>query len=69
MKKKSNPKFLKELRQLNEEHNLGQKMNEKEKEKISKIIKQTNPNEIKNTIFVETKITLWERIKKSLGIN
>jgi hypothetical protein len=69
MKKKSKLKYLKELSQLNEEFVLTQKMNEKEKKEFSKFIKQTNPNEIKNTIFVETKITLWDRIKKSLGIS
>jgi hypothetical protein len=42
--------------------------NENLKKKFSSEIKLYKPSEIKNTIFEERKITLWERIKKTLGM-
>jgi hypothetical protein len=39
------------------------------KESFINQIKQTSPNEIKNTPIVEKTYTIWERIKKVLRIH
>ena len=39
------------------------------KKKISKEIKEIDSSEIKNTILIKKKYSIWERILKTLGIN
>jgi tRNA 2-selenouridine synthase SelU len=39
------------------------------KKKISKEIKEIGRSEIKNTILIKKKYSIWERILKTLGIN
>jgi hypothetical protein len=39
------------------------------KKKISKEIKEIDRNQIKNTILIKKKYSIWERILKTLGIN
>jgi hypothetical protein len=39
------------------------------KKKISKEIKEIDRSEIKNTILIKKKYSIWERILKTLGIN
>jgi len=63
------PKLKKELKALNEERMLNEKNIEKYKKNFSEELKNINPQEIKNTVFVEEKYTLWRRLKKVLGIN
>jgi hypothetical protein len=48
---------------------LNEKNIEKYKKNFSEELKNINPQEIKNTVFVEEKYTLWRRLKKVLGIN
>jgi hypothetical protein len=63
------PELKKELKALNEERMLNEKNIEKYKKNFSEELKNINPQEIKNTVFVEEKYTLWRRLKKVLGIN
>jgi tRNA 2-selenouridine synthase SelU len=39
------------------------------KKKISKEIKEIDRSQIKNTILIKKKYSIWERILKTLGIN
>jgi flagellar biosynthesis/type III secretory pathway chaperone len=39
------------------------------KKKISEEIKKLKPNDIKNTIIIEKKYTVWERLLRTLGMN
>lgn len=66
---KSMAELKKSLKLLNEEKILNEKINEQEKKKFSSIIKNVDPKDVKNTIFVEKKFTLWDRLKKVLGIS
>ena len=66
---KSIAELKKSLKLLNEEKILNEKINEQEKKKFSSIIKNVDPKDVKNTIFVEKKFTLWDRLKKVLGIS
>jgi hypothetical protein len=59
----------KQLNQLNEERALTQKLNDDSKNRFCEEIKNIKPEVIKNTIFVEKKYTIWERMKRVLGIN
>ena len=63
------PELKKELKALNEERMLNEKNIEKYKKNFYEELKNINPQEIKNTVFVEEKYTLWRRLKKVLGIN
>ena len=52
----------------------SEKLKDEESEQKSKIdfiqeITQFDPNKIKNTPVVEKKYTLWERLKRTLGMN
>lgn len=52
----------------------SEKLKDEEREQKSKIdfiqeITQFDPNKIKNTPVVEKKYTLWERLKRTLGMN
>lgn len=68
-RQKSAAELQKELNLLNEEFTMNKKLVEEEKRKFCDIIKNTNPEEIKNTITIEKKYSVWERIKRVLGIN
>jgi hypothetical protein len=59
----------KQLNQLNEERNLSQKFNDDSKKLLCEEIKSVKPEEIKNTVFVEKKYTIWERMKRVLGFS
>ena len=59
----------KQLNQINEERALTQKLNDDSKNRFCEEIKKIKPEVIKNTIFVEKKYTIWERMKRVLGIN
>jgi acetyl-CoA carboxylase alpha subunit len=44
-------------------------LNNKYKDNISKEIKKLDKNTISNSIHVESKFTLWQRIMRALGMN
>ena len=44
-------------------------LNNKYKDNISKEIKKLDKNNISNSIYVESKFTLWQRIMRALGMN
>jgi acetyl-CoA carboxylase alpha subunit len=44
-------------------------LNDKYKDNISKEIKKLDKNNISNSIYVESKFTLWQRIMRALGMN
>ncbi len=56
------------MESLKEEVKKSNKVNEELKKKFSSEIKMFKPSEIKNTITKTKKLTLWERIKKALGM-
>jgi deoxyribodipyrimidine photolyase len=68
-KRKSIAELQNQLNKLKEEVVITEKQNEDLKVRFCEEIKKTKPENIKNTIFVEKKYTLWERMKKVLGIN
>ena len=59
----------KELKHLEDEIKKSEKLIEQIKKRFSDDIKKMNKSEIINSTFVEKKYTLWERIKRSLGMN
>ena len=59
----------KELRHLEDEIKKSENLNEQMKKKFSEDIKKMKKSEIINSTTVEKKYTLWERIKRSLGMN
>jgi len=56
------------MESLKEEVKKSNKINEEEKKKFSSEIKLFKPSDIKNTIFEEEKMNLWQRIKRVLGV-
>jgi len=56
------------MESLKEEVKKSNKINEELKKKFSSEIKMYKPSEIKNTITETKKLTLWDRIKKVLGM-
>ena len=44
-------------------------LNNKYKDNIAKEIKKLDKNNISNSIYVESKFTLWQRIMRALGMN
>ena len=60
--------LLREMESLKEEVKKSNKINDELKKKFSSEIKMFKPSEIKNTISETKKLTLWERIKKALGM-
>jgi len=56
------------MESLKEEVKKSSKTNEEDKKKFSSEIKRFKPSDIRNTIFEEQKINLWQRIKKVLGV-
>jgi|688.fasta_scaffold495900_2 hypothetical protein len=67
--KNSLTKLQKQLKILEDEDKSIQNFSENYKKKFSEELKKMDPKEIKNTILVEKKYTLWQRILKTLGIN
>ena len=58
----------KQLKKFEKELLEGEKLNELSKIKFCEEIKKVKFEEIKNTIHVEKKYTLWERMKRALGL-
>jgi hypothetical protein len=58
-----------ELEQLEKEIKKSESENNIYKNKISEEIKNIDKNKVFNTIHVEPRYTLWQRIMKGLGIN
>lgn len=56
------------MESLKEEVKKSSKTNEEDKKKFSSEIKRFKPSDIRNTIFEEQKMNLWQRIKKVLGV-
>jgi predicted PolB exonuclease-like 3'-5' exonuclease len=52
-----------------DDEKINRKYSEEYKNKISEEIKKFKPTDIKNTIVVEEKFTLWQRLLKTLGKN
>ena len=67
--KSSLTKLQKQLKMLEDEDKIIQNFSENYKKKFSEELKKMDPKEIKNTILVEKKYTLWQRILKTLGMN
>ena len=61
--------LLNQLEILNDERKMDEKFCEEYKIKIAKELKSVNPINIKNTVTVEKKTNLWQRILKTLGMN
>lgn len=66
---KSIAELQKQLKMFKDEENITKKYSEDYKNKISEEIKKFNPTDIKNTVVVEEKFTIWQRILKTLGMN
>ncbi len=58
-----------ELKHLEDEIKKSDVQNEQMKKKLSDELKKINKSEIFNSTVVEKKYTLWERIKRSLGMS
>ena len=59
----------KQLKMFEDDEKINRKYSEEYKNKISEEIKKFKPTDIKNTIVVEEKFTLWQRLLKTLGKN
>jgi hypothetical protein len=66
---KSIAELQKQLKMFKDEENITKKYSEDYKNKISEEIKKFKPAEIKNTVVVEEKFTIWQRILRTLGMN
>jgi len=66
---KSIAELQKQLKMFKDEENITKKYSEDYKNKISEEIKKFKPSEIKNTVVVEEKFTIWQRILRTLGMN
>lgn len=66
---KSIAELQKQLKMFKDEENITKKYSEDYKHKISEEIKKFKPTEIKNTVVVEEKFTIWQRILRTLGMN
>jgi hypothetical protein len=71
MTEKRLPKLelLNQLEKLNDERKIDEKFCEDYKNKIAKELKSIDPIIIKNTVTVEKKTNLWQRILRTLGMN
>jgi hypothetical protein len=67
--KHRNPVIEKELNLLKEDQEKDKKYLENLKQKIAIEIKTANLDQIKNTEIIEKKYTIWQRLKKVLGMN
>jgi abortive infection bacteriophage resistance protein len=52
-----------------DEEKITKKYSDDYKKKISEEIKKFKPSDIKNTVTVEEKFTIWQRVLKTLGMN
>lgn len=59
----------KQLKMFEDEDKSSNTYTEDYKKKISEEIKKLKPNDIKNTIIIEKKYTVWERLLRTLGMN
>ena len=59
----------KQLKMFEDEYKSSNTYTEDYKKKISEEIKKLKPNDIKNTIIIEKKYTVWERLLRTLGMN
>ena len=59
----------KQLKMFEDDEKIIRKYSEEYKNKISEEIKKFKPTDIKNTIVVEEKFTLWQRLLRTLGKN
>jgi hypothetical protein len=59
----------KQLKMFEDEDKSSNTYTEDYKKKISEEIKKLTPNDIKNTIIIEKKYTVWERLLRTLGMN
>ena len=59
----------KQLKMFEDDEKTIKKYSEDYKNKISEEIKKFKPTDIKNTIVVEEKFTIWQRLLKTLGMN
>lgn len=66
---KSISELQKQLKMFEDDEKIIKKYSEEYKNKISEEIKKFKPTDIKNTIVVEEKFTLWQRLLKTLGKN
>jgi len=67
--KKSTSEIQKELEKLKEEQQKNNRVLEVDKKKFSEELIKFKKNEIKNTIHIEEKYNLWQRILRTLGMN
>lgn len=68
-KKKPTSELQKELEKLKEEQQKNNRLLEVDKKKFSEELIKFKKNEIKNTIHIEEKYNLWQRILRTLGMN
>ncbi len=66
---KSIAELQKQLKMFEDEEKMTKKYSEEYKSKISEEIKKFKPTDIKNTIVVEEKFTIWQRILRTLGMS
>ena len=62
------PQFQKEMELLKKESLKHSSINENQKKKFSSEIMMFKTEHIKNTIQKKQKFSLWERLKKTLGM-
>lgn len=67
--KKPTSEIQKELEKLKEEQQKNNRLLEVDKKKFSEELIKFKKNEIKNTIHIEEKYNLWQRILRTLGMN
>lgn len=68
-KKKPTSELQKELEKLKEEQQKNNRLLEVDKKKFSEELIKFKKNEIKNTIHIEEKYSLWQIILRTLGMN
>ena len=66
---KSIAELQKQLKMFKDEEQITKKFSEDYKNKVSEEIKKFNPKDIKNTLSVEEKFTIWQRILRTLGVS
>ena len=65
---KSIAELQKQLKMFKDEEQITKKFSEDYKNKVSEEIKKFNPKDIKNTLSIEEKFTIWQRILRTLGV-
>lgn len=66
---KSIAELQKQLKMFKDEEQITKKFSEDYKNKVSEEIKKFNPKDIKNTLSIEEKFTIWQRILRTLGVS